>query len=173
MLDHALQLNLCANMKIILYQEYIGESGRTLGDRLKEHFRSPSPIHQHSNSTGHPVSLDFTTVHRKSQAVTRSIKEAMYIHVNDPSLNRNLGKYQAPHICNQVLQDTSALPPPYMGHPTPFSLTIVGSGTHIFLMFGWDSSVGRAADCHATGPRFNTCSTWLGVDSAFHPSVGR
>ena len=35
------------------------------------------------------------------------------------------------------------------------------------------SSVGRAVDCHATGLRFNTHSTWLGVDSAFHPSVGR
>ena len=38
---------------------------------------------------------------------------------------------------------------------------------------GWDSSVGWAVDCHATGPEFNTCSIWLGVDSAFHPSMGR
>ena len=29
---------------------------------------------------------------RDSKGVTRNIKEAMYIYVNDPSLNRNLGK---------------------------------------------------------------------------------
>ena len=38
---------------------------------------------------------------------------------------------------------------------------------------GRDSSVGRAVDCNATGPGFNTHSTWLGVESAFHPSMGR
>ena len=35
-----------------------------------------------------------------------NIKEAMYIHVNDPSLNRNLGNYQLPYIWVEVLQDT-------------------------------------------------------------------
>ena len=40
---------------------------------------------------------------------TYQLKEAMYIHVNDPSLDRNLGKYQLPHIWDQVLQDTPAL----------------------------------------------------------------
>ena len=91
-------------------EEYIGESGRTLGDRVKECLRAPSPIHQHSNTAGHPVSPDrFTIVHRESQGNTRNIKEAMFIHVNDPSLNRNYGKYQLPHILDQVLQDTAAL----------------------------------------------------------------
>ena len=84
-------------------KEYIGESGRTFGDRLKEHLRVPSPIHQHSNSTGHPVSPDcFTIAHRESQGVTGNIKEVMYIQVNDPSLNRNLGKYHPPHIWDQI-----------------------------------------------------------------------
>ena len=90
--------------------EYIGESGRTFGDRLKEHIRAPSPINQHSNSIGHLFSPDcFTIVHRESQGVTRNIKEAMYIWVNHPSLNRNLGKYQLPHIWDHILQDTPAL----------------------------------------------------------------
>ena len=39
-------------------QEYIRESGRTFGERLKEHFKAPSNIHQHSNTTGHPDSTD-------------------------------------------------------------------------------------------------------------------
>ena len=47
-------------------EEDIADSGRTFGGRLKEHLRAPSPIHQPSNSTGHPVSQDcFTTVHRE------------------------------------------------------------------------------------------------------------
>ena len=35
------------------HEEYIVESGRTFGDRLKEHLRAPSPKHHHSHSTGH------------------------------------------------------------------------------------------------------------------------
>ena len=73
-------------------EEYIPEFGRAFGDRIKEHVKVPSPIHQDSNSTGHPVSPDyFTIIHWESQATFRNIMEAMFIHVNDPSLNRNLG----------------------------------------------------------------------------------
>ena len=32
----------------------IGESGRLLDGRIKEHLKAPSPIHQHSSTTGHP-----------------------------------------------------------------------------------------------------------------------
>ena len=57
-----------------------------------------------------PFSPDsFTIVHRETQGLTLNIKEAMYIWVNDSSLNRNLGKYQVPHIWDHILQDTSAL----------------------------------------------------------------
>ena len=68
---------------------------------------SQGPIPHHSHSRGHPVSPKcFTIVDREVQAVTRNIKEAMYIGVKDPSLYRNLGKYQLPHIWDKVLQDT-------------------------------------------------------------------
>ena len=61
-------------------EEYTGEADRSFRDQLKEHLRSPSPIHQHSHSTGHPVSPNcFMIVGRESQGVTRNIKEAMYI----------------------------------------------------------------------------------------------
>ena len=36
--------------------EYIGETSRTFGERCKEHLKDSSPIHQHSNQTGHPTS---------------------------------------------------------------------------------------------------------------------
>ena len=91
-------------------EEHIGVCGRMFEDRLKEHLRVPSSSHHHSSSTGHPVSPEcFTIVDREPQGVTRKIKEAMCICVNDPSHNRYLGKCQLPHICDQVLQDTPAL----------------------------------------------------------------
>ena len=56
-------------------EEYIGESGRSFGDWLKEHLGGLSPIWQHSHSTEHPVSPDcFTIVKRESQGVTRYIR---------------------------------------------------------------------------------------------------
>ena len=91
-------------------EHYIGESGRSLGDRYREHLKAPSPIHMHTSTTGHPVSPDcFTIVDRESQGLTRSIKEAMYIKVNDASLNRNLGKFLLPPVWDQVLKDTPSL----------------------------------------------------------------
>ena len=91
-------------------EAYIGESGRALGERIKEHLNAPSPIHQHCSSTGHPLSPKyFNIIHRETQGSSRNIREAMFIHVNDPSLNRNLGKYQLPHVWDNILQDTPAL----------------------------------------------------------------
>ena len=39
----------------------------------------------------------------------RTIKEALYIRVNNPSLNRNIGKYHLPHIWDEALFNTSEL----------------------------------------------------------------
>ena len=62
------------------------------------------PIYDHFKTTGHEVSLDnFSIVGRDDQSMTRTIREAMLIRVNDPSLNRNIGKYQLPHIWDEVL----------------------------------------------------------------------
>ena len=45
----------------------------------------------------------------------------MFIYVHDPSLNRNLAKYQLPHIWDNNLQDTPVLQvkpfPPYSTKP--------------------------------------------------------
>ena len=91
-------------------EEYSGESGRTFWDMLKEHFRTPSAIHVHSHSSGHSINVDsFFIEGREVHSITRTIKEAMLIRVSDPSLNRNLGKFQLPHIWGEVLQDISAL----------------------------------------------------------------
>ena len=70
---------------------------------------SMGPIPHNSHSTGHSVSPEcFTIVDKEVQGVTRNIREAMHICVNDLLHNRNLGKYQFPHIWNKRLQDTSS-----------------------------------------------------------------
>ena len=92
--------------------EYIGKTGRTFGDRYKEYLRIPSTVHDHTTTTGHPIKLEnFSIMDRESQGVTRTIKEIMFIRVNDPSLSRNLGKSQLPHIWYGVLQGTLVLCP--------------------------------------------------------------
>ena len=97
-------------LRLLHREAYIGESGRTLGERIREHLKTPSPIHQYSSSIGHPLSPEcFNIIHRETQGSSRNIKEAMFICVSDPSLNRNLGKYQLPHVWDNILQDTPAL----------------------------------------------------------------
>ena len=106
---------------------YIGESGRSLGERVKEHFKDPSPIHLHSTTTGHPMDPEqFNIIHKEVNSHSRTIKEAMFIHVQDPTLNRNLGKYQHLHIWDHLLQASPTLqhkpsslpaPPPHQLKP--------------------------------------------------------
>ena len=91
-------------------EEYIGESSRTFGERFKEHQKAPSPIYDHYNISGHMVSIEnFSIVGREDQSLMRTIKEALYIRVNNPSLNRNIGNYHLPHIWDEVLYNTSEL----------------------------------------------------------------
>ena len=89
---------------------YIGESGRTFAERFKEHQKPTSPIFDHCYTSGHNININkFTIVGREDQNLTRAIKEAILIRVNDPSLNRNVCKYHLPHIWDEVLHRTSEL----------------------------------------------------------------
>ena len=90
--------------------EYIGDSSRAFGERFKEHLKAPSPIYDHSNIIGHNTTIDnFSIVWKKDQNLIRTIKEALYIRVNIPSLNKNIGKYHLPHIWDEVLFNISEL----------------------------------------------------------------
>ena len=91
-------------------EEYIGESSRTFEERFKEHQKAPSPIFDHFNITGHSISVEhFNIVGREDQNLKRAIKEALYIRVNNASLNRNVGKYHLPHIWDEVLYNIPEL----------------------------------------------------------------
>ena len=85
-------------------KEYIGKTSRTLGERRKEHLKQPSPIHRHLQSTGHSIeNNNFNIIGREDWGRTRTIKESIYIRVNNSTLNQNIGKYNLSHIWDRVL----------------------------------------------------------------------
>ena len=55
-------------------------------------------------TSGHTVTIEnFSILGREDQNLIRTIKEALYIRANNPSLNRNVGKFHLPHIWDEVL----------------------------------------------------------------------
>ena len=71
-------------------------------ESFKEHLKAPSPIYEHQNNSGHKTTIEnFQIIDKEGNNMARTIKEAMYIRVNNPSLNRNIGKYNLPqhHQC--------------------------------------------------------------------------
>ena len=84
--------------------EYIGKTSMTFGERYKEHLKEPLPIYGHSSKSGYSTNPDnFTIIGREDHGLARSIKESIYIRVNNPTLNRNVGKYNLHHIWDRVL----------------------------------------------------------------------
>ena len=83
--------------------EYIDETFRTFGERYKEHLKALSPIHLLSNLTGHPSTHNnFQIIGREGHNLARNIKESIFIRVNNPTLNNNIGKFNLPHIWDRV-----------------------------------------------------------------------
>ena len=75
--------------------EYKGESPRTFGERCKEHWKAPSPIFEHQNSTGHVTTVDyFQILGWEGCSMARAMKKVYIYH----TLNKNIGKYNLPHI---------------------------------------------------------------------------
>ena len=91
-------------------EEYTRESSRTFDESFKEHLKSPSPIYYHYNTVDKTNTAEnFSIVGREDQNLMRSIKEPIYVKVNNPSLNKNIGKYHLSHIWNKVLSNISKL----------------------------------------------------------------
>ena len=73
--------------------EYTGETSRTSGERYKEHLKDSSPIHQPINHTGQPtIYNNLQIIGREGHSLARNIKESIFIRINNPTLNRNIGK---------------------------------------------------------------------------------
>ena len=100
------------------HEEYIGETSRTPGETRREHLKQPSPIHRHSQSTGHSIeNTNFNITGREDWGQARTIKESVYIRVNNPTLNQNIGKYNISHIWDRVLFNTPGLQLGSSQHP--------------------------------------------------------
>ena len=85
--EHAQNLQGCEKCK----------TSRTFGERYKEHLKDPSPIHQHNNQTNHSINhKNFKIIGREGHHLSRYIKESIFIRVNNPTLNNNVGKL----LCN-------------------------------------------------------------------------
>ena len=90
--------------------EYIGETSRTFDERYKEHLKDPSPTHHHNNQTNHPINHNnFKIIGREGHHMSRYIKESIFIRVNNPTLDNNIGKFNLPHIWDRVLINTPGL----------------------------------------------------------------
>ena len=80
----------CTN--IACNEKYIGETSRTLGEKHKEHLKQPSPIYVHIQQTGHTIEdSSFNIIGKEDRGQTRTMKESIYIRVNKPNLNQNIG----------------------------------------------------------------------------------
>ena len=100
-------------------EKYVGETGRTLGERHKDHIKSSqSAIYRHAEQTGHSIpSVEEEEVQvlcKESNPIYRKLTEAMYIKYNDPSLNRNIGKADIPDVYDKLLKEEGALSLPNM-----------------------------------------------------------
>ena len=90
--------------------EYIGKTSRTFGERYKEYLKDPSPIHHHNNQTNHPINHNnFKIIGREGHYLSRYITESIFIRVNNPTLNNNVGKFNLPHIWDRGLIHTLGL----------------------------------------------------------------
>ena len=80
----------------------------TLGERYRQHLKEPSPIHVHSLQVDTmPHQTISRSYGREDQHLPRTIK--IYIKVDNPTLNRNIGKFNLNDILDRVLLHTPGL----------------------------------------------------------------
>ena len=102
--------------------EYIGETNRSLKERVSDHRnQTTSAIRYHHISTKHPKAelKDFKIIDRESNTLHHWAKEALHIHIKDPSLNRNIGKVKIPSVFNKLLKPPRQLELPHSSIPHP------------------------------------------------------
>ena len=78
---------------------YIGETGRPMQDRIKEHDRDirlarteTSAVSEHAHNTGHkPLWNEVKFIDRDPYYYTRRVKEAIHIRLHPDNINRDSG----------------------------------------------------------------------------------
>ena len=90
--------------------EYIGETSRTLHERYKNASQA-TLSHACTHTTNRTQHYRHQIQHHRQggPGLARAIKESIYIRVNNPTLNCNIGKYNFSHIWNRVLFNNPGL----------------------------------------------------------------
>ena len=82
--------------------------GSHANKRFKEHLKEePYPVHHPSNNTGHTTTQDnFQIIGREDHGIARTIKESIYIRLNNARLNTTIGKFNLHHMWDRALLNT-------------------------------------------------------------------
>ena len=88
---------------------YVGESGRQLKERVSEHHKKhSSPICEHITQADHSFTNENVSVlYQEPEWFKRGVAEAIYIHRESPSLNRDRGRHTLPAIYREILTPKS------------------------------------------------------------------
>ena len=90
-------------------EEYMGRHPGPWGKDTGSTSSNP-PIHVYSLQTGHNAMSDnFNIIGREDQGLAKTIKESIYMRVNNPTINRNIGKFNLNHIWDRVHLNTPGL----------------------------------------------------------------
>ena len=93
-----------------------------VSERVSDHKKSNHQCHQkapHLHKTSKSKPKDFTIIDRDSIILHCWAKEALHIHIKDPSLNRNIGKVRIPSVFNKLLKPHTQLEQPHSSIPHP------------------------------------------------------
>ena len=98
----------CAGSDHPCSEFYIGETDRSLWTRFLEHKRpssaTKSEVAQHLFTERHQVDFKDTKVlDREPRWFERGVREAIYIRAQEPTLNRNQGRYLLPTVWNRIV----------------------------------------------------------------------
>ena len=89
-------------------KSYIGQTGRQLGERVKEHrstapSRIPSAVAEHSINYNHKIDWEgIKVLDKDNRDFPRLVKEAIQIRKSDSTMNRDVG-LDLPAIYNSAL----------------------------------------------------------------------
>ena len=76
----------------------------TLGEKMQRTSKTSPSLHTHIQQTGHTIEDNsFNIIGKEDWGQARTIKDSIYIRVNNPNLNQNIGKYNLSHILDRVL----------------------------------------------------------------------
>ena len=90
--------------------EYTGETNMSLKESISDHRNQATSAISHI-STKHPKAelKDFPIIDRYINTLHHWAKEALHIHIKNPSLNRNIGKIRIPSVFNKLLKPHTQL----------------------------------------------------------------